>query len=68
VSASSNQGSITTNAIEHGALTSGSVLDFIGFSKTIDLSGANVTINNYPTEDLTVNINLDNFITPGTAS
>tara|TARA_R100000773_G_scaffold31602_1_gene26965 strand:- start:622 stop:2160 length:1539 start_codon:yes stop_codon:yes gene_type:complete len=68
VSASSNQGSITTNAIEHGALSSGSALDFIGFSKTIDLSGANVTISNYPTEDLTVNINLDNFITPGTAS
>jgi hypothetical protein len=68
VSASSNQGSITTNAIEHGPLSNGSVLNFIGFSKTIDLSGANVTINNYPTEDLTVNINLDNFITPGTAS
>ena len=48
----------------------GATITFIGSSKTIPLSLADgtkfqATINTFPNQDLTVNIDLDKFITPG---
>jgi len=64
---SSSAGAVTTNQ-NHNALVSGEDLTFIGSTQALTLTNCNLSINSFPTANLTVNINLDSFITPGTAS
>ena len=68
-SVSSSGGSVLA-ASSVGAIPSGATITFIGSSQTIPLSLADgtkfqATINTFPNQDLTVNIDLDKFITPG---
>ena len=68
-SVSSSGGSVLAEA-SVGAIPSGATITFIGSSQTVPLSLADgtkfqATINTFPNQDLTVNIDLDKFITPG---
>ena len=68
-SVSSSGGSVLA-ASSVGAIPSGATVTFIGSSQTVPLSLADgtkfqATINTFPNQDLTVNIDLDKFITPG---
>ena len=67
---------IGTPSASAGALTlnNGVLLDagqevvFVGSSQSVALTGAQILIDSYPTSALTVNLDLDTFITPGTAT
>ena len=68
-SVSSSGGSVLA-ASSVGAIPSGATITFVGSSQTVPLSLADgtkfqATINTFPNQDLTVNIDLDKFITPG---
>ena len=68
-SVSSSSGEVLA-ASSVGAIPSGATITFIGSSQTVPLSLADgtkfqATINTFPNQDLTVNIDLDKFITPG---
>jgi hypothetical protein len=70
VSSVSSSGGEVLAASSVGAIPSGATITFIGSSQTVPLSLADgtkfqATINTFPNQDLTVNIDLDKFITPG---
>ena len=48
-------------------LTAGTVLHFTGSATRIDIASTNAILT-YPSENRTIYLNLDNFITPGAAS
>ena len=64
---SSSTGAVTTNQ-NHNDLVAGENLTFIGSTQALTLTNCSLAISSFPTADLTVNIDLDSFITPGTAS
>ena len=64
---SSSAGSVTTN-VGHSDLVTGETLTFVGSAQTLTFTRCELFVTSFPTEDLTVNIDLDSFITPGTAS
>ena len=64
---SSSAGAVTTN-VGHSALVAGEDLVFIGSTQALTLTNCSLSIQSFPSTDLTLNINLDSFITPGTAS
>ena len=64
---SSSAGAVTTNK-GHQALTAGTSLTFVGSAQSITLTNCLLSITSFPTADLTVNLDLDSFITPGAAS
>ena len=66
VSASSSAGSIVVE-ISQTAIPQGVILHFTGSTRTITLKG-DITINQMPSSNRTISLNLDNFITVGTAS
>ena len=68
VTASEAAGSITTDTTLSGGVPQGGSYTFIGSSQTVALTGAKIFITSYPTSNTTVDIDLDNVITPGTAS
>ena len=63
--ASSSAGKITLNQALTGALEVGQALEFIGSSQSVTFTSAEIIINSYPSAALTVNLDLDTFITPG---
>ena len=65
VSASSSAGSAVVQVNQ--TLTLGTVLSFNGCNRIITLTG-NVEILKQPTSNRTININIDNFLTPGVGS
>ena len=65
ISASSTTGSIVVQANQ--TLSEDTTLHFKGSARSIDVAGR-LTIVQYPTSDRTINLLLDNFITPGAAS
>ena len=68
VSASEAAGSVTTDTTLSDGVPQGGSYTFIGSSDTVALTGAKIFITSYPTSNTTVDIDLDNVITPGTAS
>jgi len=64
---SSSAGAVTTN-VGHSALVAGEDLVFIGSTQALTLTNCNLSIESFPSIDLTLNIDLDSFITPGAAS
>ena len=66
--ASASAGHLTLNQALPETLDAGQTVTFIGSSKTFEFVNCQVQISKYPTSNLTVNIDLDSFITPGTAS
>ena len=68
VSASEAAGSIVTDTSLASGVPQGTGLTFIGSSQTVALTGAKIFITSYPTSNTTVDIDLDNVITPGAAS
>tara|TARA_R100001509_G_C4882043_1_gene220448 strand:+ start:2721 stop:4268 length:1548 start_codon:yes stop_codon:yes gene_type:complete len=66
--ASSSAGKITLNQALTEALEGEQQLDFIGSSQSVTFTNAEIVIQSYPSAALTVNLDLDTFITPGTDS
>ena len=66
VSASSSAGSIVVE-VSQSTIPQGVILHFIGSTRIITLKG-DITINQMPSSNRTISLNLDNFITPGAAS
>jgi len=66
VSASSSAGSIVVQNSQSG-LETGSTLTFSGCHQVINISGG-IKINNYPTANKNIYLDLDRFITAGAAS
>lgn len=64
---SSSAGAVTLNSAV-GPLQNTQEITFIGCSQTYTLSGSTISVSKYPSENITVNLDLDSFITPGTAS
>ena len=64
---SSTAGAVTTNQ-NHDDLVSGEDLIFIGSAQTLTLTNCTFKVKSFPSSSLTVNLDLDSFITPGTAS
>jgi len=64
---SSSAGAVTTN-VGHSALVAGEDLVFIGSTQALTLTNCSLSIESFPSIDLTLNIDLDSFITPGAAS
>ena len=64
---SSSAGAVTTN-VGHSALVAGEDLVFIGSTQALTLTNCSLSIESFPLIDLTLNIDLDSFITPGAAS
>ena len=66
--ASASAGHLTLNQALPETLEPSQTISFIGSSKTFEFDNCQVKIKEYPISNLTVNIDLDSFITPGTAS
>ena len=64
---SSSAGAVTTN-VGHNDLVAGESLTFVGSTQALTLTNCSLAIRSFPAADLTVNIDLDSFITPGAAS
>jgi len=64
---SSSAGAVTTNQ-GHGALIAAEDLAFVGSTQALTLTNCELKIHSFPSADITVNIDLDTFITPGAAS
>jgi len=64
---SSSAGAVTTNQ-GHGDLVSSEDLTFVGSTQALTLTNCQLKIHSFPSADITVNIDLDTFITPGAAS
>ena len=64
---SSSAGAVTTN-VGHSGLVEGEKLTFVGSTQALTLTNCSLSIQSFPLVDLTLNIDLDTFITPGTAS
>ena len=63
---SSGAGAITSS--NHDDLVGGATLTFVGSAQTISFTNCTFTPKSFPNSDLTINLDLDTFITPGTAS
>ena len=63
---SASAGALTLNNAV--LLDAGQEVVFVGSSQSVALTGAQILIDSYPTSALTVNLDLDTFITPGTAT
>ena len=64
---SSSAGAVTTN-VGHNDLVASEDLTFVGSTQALTLTNCSLSIRSFPAADLTVNIDLDSFITPGAAS
>lgn len=68
VSASSSAGSVVMQVSQNdGSLVAGGKLEFLGCAQTINVTGS-IKIIKYPTTNKTIYLDLDRFITVGTAS
>tara|TARA_Y100000592_G_scaffold94035_1_gene158197 strand:- start:3099 stop:4679 length:1581 start_codon:yes stop_codon:yes gene_type:complete len=67
ITASASAGSISTSTT-HDDLQSGQKLTFVGSAQTISLTNCTFTPKVFPNSNLTINLDLDTFITPGTAT
>ena len=66
VSASSSAGSIVVNNSQSDIAAVGTVLTFSGVHQVINIRGT-IKILQYPTANRTINLDLDNLISVGTA-
>ena len=64
---SSSAGAVTTN-VGHNDLVASENLTFVGSTQALTLNNCQLVVNSFPSSDITVNIDLDSFITPGAAS
>tara|TARA_Y100001937_G_scaffold12163_1_gene15389 strand:- start:1419 stop:2621 length:1203 start_codon:yes stop_codon:yes gene_type:complete len=65
VTASSSAGLFTCDVAQ--SLTAGTVLTFSGSSRFVNILGV-FTVTGFPSSNATIKLDIDNFITPGTAS